>query len=83
MAKRKKKVDLAKYEHLFDGTWMLGEQKIKRLEEFLIIAKDLKISIPKLKNELKEKENELKEKLKYLEPKSKSKKVKKNEKSSN
>lgn len=76
MSKRKKKVDLTKYEHLFDGTYMVGGLKIKLLEELITIVKDLQIANPKLENELKEK----KKQLKYLEPKSKKrKKVKKNE----
>lgn len=52
MAKRKKKIDITKYEHLFDGTYMVGGLKIKRLEELIVIVKDLQTANPKLEKEI-------------------------------
>ena len=79
MSKKKKKVDLTKYEHLFDGTYMVGGLKIQRLEELLEIIKDILIANPTLENEIKD----WKKKLKELDLKIKKIKEKKNEKSSN
>jgi len=78
MGKRKKKIDITKYEHLFDGTYMVGGLKIKLLEELIVIVKDLQIANPKLEKEIKY----WKKKLKDFDLKSKKMKEKKNEKSS-
>ena len=56
MGKRKKKIDITKYEHLFDGIYMVGGLKIKLLEELTEIVEDLLIRIPKLKKEKKKQE---------------------------
>lgn len=51
--KKKKKIDLSKYEHLFDGTYMLLGTKLKRLEELIKIVKDAQADNIRLKKELK------------------------------
>lgn len=50
--KKNKKIDLSKYEHLFDGTWMLAATKIKKLEELISIVKNLQAEIPILKKSI-------------------------------
>lgn len=52
----KKKIDLIKYEHLFDE-WMPLGLKLKRLEKLIDIVEELLIEIPKLRSDLKKKEN--------------------------
>lgn len=79
MGKKNKKIDITKYEHLFDGTYMVGGLKIKLLEELLGIVKNLLIENPRLENEIEV----WKKKLKDLDLKSKKMKEKKNEKASN